>query len=33
VGARDPEVGGAIASAMITMTPKGCEVLVRSPTA
>jgi Xaa-Pro aminopeptidase len=31
VGARDPEAGGAIVSAMITMTPKGCEVLVRSP--
>jgi hypothetical protein len=30
VGAYDPRVGGAIASAMITMTSKGCEVLVRS---
>jgi hypothetical protein len=29
-GAYDPQAGGAIVSAIITMTPKGCEVLVRS---
>jgi Xaa-Pro aminopeptidase len=30
VGARDPQAGG-VASAMVAITPKGCEVLVRSP--
>jgi Xaa-Pro aminopeptidase len=30
VGASDPQNRGAIASAMVTITPKGCEVLVRS---
>jgi hypothetical protein len=28
VGASDP-LGGAIASAMVAITPSGCEVLVR----
>jgi len=31
VGASDPATGGAVASAMVAITPKGCEVLVRSP--
>jgi Xaa-Pro aminopeptidase len=31
VGASDPQTGGAVASAMVAITPKGCEVLVRSP--
>jgi Xaa-Pro aminopeptidase len=31
VGTRDPDAGGVIVSAMITMTPEGCEVLARSP--
>jgi Xaa-Pro aminopeptidase len=30
VGGSDPQSGGAVASAMVTITPKGCEVLVRS---
>ena len=29
VGESDPQAGGAIASAMVAITPKGCEVLVR----
>jgi Xaa-Pro aminopeptidase len=31
VGSSDPQAGGAVASAMVAITPKGCEVLVRSP--
>jgi hypothetical protein len=31
VGAHDSRAGGAIASAMITLTSKGCEILARSP--
>jgi Xaa-Pro aminopeptidase len=31
VGTSDPQPGGAVASAMVAITPKGCEVLVRSP--
>jgi len=31
VGLSDPQAGGAVASAMVAITPKGCEVLVRSP--
>jgi Xaa-Pro aminopeptidase len=31
VGASDPQVGGAVASAMVAITPAGCELLVRSP--
>ena len=31
VGASDPQAGGAVASAMVAITPNGCEVLVRSP--
>jgi len=30
VGTSDPRAGGAVASAMVAITPKGCEVLVRS---
>jgi Xaa-Pro aminopeptidase len=30
VGARDPQAGGTVASAMVAITPNGCEVLVRS---
>jgi Xaa-Pro aminopeptidase len=30
VGASDPQAGGAVASAMVAITPKGCEVLLRS---
>jgi hypothetical protein len=30
VGACDPQAG-AVASAMVAITPTGCEVLVRSP--
>jgi Xaa-Pro aminopeptidase len=30
VGSSDPQAGGAVASAMVAVTPKGCEVLVRS---
>jgi Xaa-Pro aminopeptidase len=33
VGASDPHAGGAVASAMVAITPAGCEVLVRSPDA
>ena len=33
VGTSDPQAGGAVASAMVAITPKGCEVLVRSPKA
>jgi Xaa-Pro aminopeptidase len=29
VGATDPQAGGAVASAMVAITPAGCEVLVR----
>jgi Metallopeptidase family M24 len=31
VGTSDPQAGGAVASAMVAITPTGCEVLVRSP--
>jgi Xaa-Pro aminopeptidase len=31
VGASDPPTIGAVASAMIAITPKGCELLLRSP--
>jgi len=31
VGTSDPHAGGAVASAMVAITPTGCEVLVRSP--
>jgi Xaa-Pro aminopeptidase len=31
VGASDPQAGGAVASAIVAITPDGCEVLVRSP--
>jgi Xaa-Pro aminopeptidase len=31
VGSSDPQAGGAVASAMVAITPNGCEVLVRSP--
>jgi hypothetical protein len=30
VGTRDPQAGGAVTSAMVAITPEGCEVLVRS---
>jgi hypothetical protein len=30
VGASDPQAGGTVASAMVAITPKGCEVLVWS---
>ena len=30
VGSSDPHAGGAVASAMVAITPAGCEVLVRS---
>jgi Xaa-Pro aminopeptidase len=31
VGSSDPHAGGAVASAMVAITPAGCEVLVQSP--
>jgi Xaa-Pro aminopeptidase len=31
VGTSDPQAGGAMASAMVAITPEGCEALVRSP--
>jgi Xaa-Pro aminopeptidase len=31
VGVSDPQTGGAVASAMVAITPEGSEVLVRSP--
>ncbi|HWF94835.1 MAG TPA: M24 family metallopeptidase [Xanthobacteraceae bacterium] len=31
VGLSDPRAGGAVASAMVAITPKGCQVLVRPP--
>jgi Xaa-Pro aminopeptidase len=31
VGTSDSQAGGAMASAMVTITPNGCEVLMRSP--
>jgi Xaa-Pro aminopeptidase len=31
VGTSDPQGGGAVASAMVAITPAGCELLVRSP--
>jgi Xaa-Pro aminopeptidase len=31
VGLSNPHAGGAVASAMVAITPSGCEVLVRSP--
>ena len=30
VGTSDPQAGGAVASAMVAITPKDCEVLVQS---